>query len=149
MAVALETRAPLLDYRLAEFMSTVPENLRYHKGVKKHLLKQAVREKLPDEIIDRKKMGFGVPLKHWFRGKATSFVHEVLLSQRASERGIFRSEELERLVSAHKKGQRDFSAQIWAVAFFELWCEHWLDNSTPVWQETFQNLLPATPATLQ
>jgi asparagine synthase (glutamine-hydrolysing) len=147
MAVALEVRAPLLDYRLAEFMSTIPENLRYHKGVKKYLLRQAMREKLPDEIINRTKMGFGVPLKHWFRGRAGDFICDILLSQSARGRGIFRSGELERLADVHKKGQRDFSAQIWAVAFFELWCEHWLDNSATVPPATPEILLLGTSAT--
>ena len=91
MAVGLETRAPLLDYRLAEFMSTVPENLRYHNSIKKYLLKQAVRSKLPAEIIDRPKMGFAVPLKHWFHGQAADLVRDVLLSKSARERGIFRT----------------------------------------------------------
>jgi asparagine synthase (glutamine-hydrolysing) len=132
MAVALETRAPLLDYRLAEFMATVPESLRYRNGVKKYLLKQAVRDKLPSEIIDRGKMGFGVPLKYWFRGEAADFVRDVLLSQAARERGVFRPQELERLVDIHGQNRRDMSTQMWAVLFFELWCQKWLDQPVAV-----------------
>ncbi len=128
MAVGLETRAPLLDYRLAEFMSTVPENLRYHNGIKKYLLKQAVRAKLPAEIIDRPKMGFAVPLKHWFHGQAADLVRDVLLSKSARERGIFRPQELKRLVDGHHGG-RDLSSQLWAAVFFESWCQKWLDHS--------------------
>jgi asparagine synthase (glutamine-hydrolysing) len=128
MAVGLETRAPLLDYRLAEFMSTVPENLRYHNGIKKYLLKQVVRSKLPAEIIDRPKMGFAAPLKHWFRGEAADLVCDVLLSKSARERGIFRPEELKRLVDGHHEG-RDLSSQLWAAVFFESWCQKWLDHS--------------------
>jgi asparagine synthase (glutamine-hydrolysing) len=128
MAVGLETRAPLLDYRLAEFMSTVPEALRYRNGTNKYLLKQAVRAKLPVEIIDRPKMGFAVPLKHWFRGQAAELVREVLLSKSARERGIFRPMELQRLVDGHTGG-RDFSSQLWAAVFFESWCQTWLDHS--------------------
>jgi asparagine synthase (glutamine-hydrolysing) len=128
MAVGLETRAPLLDYRLAEFMSTVPENLRYRNGIKKYLLKQAVRAKLPAEIIDRPKMGFAVPLKHWFRGQAADLVRDVLLSKSARERGIFRPQELKRLVDGHHEG-RDLSSQLWAAVFFESWCQKWLDHS--------------------
>ena len=128
MAVALETRAPLLDYRLAEFMSTVPENLRYRNGIKKYLLKQAVRGKVPAEIVDRPKMGFAVPLKHWFRGQAAELVRDVLLSKSARERGIFRPRELERLVNGHHEG-RNLSSQLWAAVFFESWCQKWLDHS--------------------
>jgi asparagine synthase (glutamine-hydrolysing) len=128
MAVGLETRAPLLDYRLAEFMSTVPESLRYRNGIKKYLLKQAVRAKLPAEIIDRPKMGFAVPLKYWLRGQAAELVRDVLLSKSARERGIFRPQELKRLVDGHH-GSRDFSSQLWAAVFFESWCRTWLDHS--------------------
>jgi asparagine synthase (glutamine-hydrolysing) len=128
MAVGLETRAPLLDYRLAEFMSTVPESLRYRNGTKKYLLKQAVRAKLPAEIIDRPKMGFGVPLEYWFRGQAADLVCDVLLSKSARERGIFRPQELKRLVDGHHGG-RDLSSQLWAAVFFESWCQKWLDHS--------------------
>ena len=127
MAVGLETRAPLLDYRLAEFMSTVPGNLRYHNGTKKYLLRQAVRAKLPAEIIDRPKMGFAVPLKHWFQGQAADLVRDVLLSKSARDRGIFSPQELERLVDGHNGG-RDFSSQLWAAIFFESWCQTWLDH---------------------
>jgi asparagine synthase (glutamine-hydrolysing) len=146
MAFALETRAPFLDYRLAEFMATVPESLRYRNGVKKYLLKQAMRGRLPEETIDRGKMGFGVPMKYWLRGRAADFVRDVLLSKPAKERGIFRSEELERLMNVHNKGRRDLSTQIWTVAFFELWCEHWLDNSTVASRDSSQNMVLETPA---
>ena len=128
MAVGLETRAPLLDYRLAEFMSTVPGNLRYRNGIKKYLLKQAVRPKLPAEIIDRPKMGFAVPLKYWFHGQAADLVRDILLSKSARERGIFRPQELKRLVDGHHGG-RDLSSQLWAAVFFESWCQKWLDHS--------------------
>ncbi len=128
MAVALETRAPLLDYRLAEFMSTVPEYLRYHNGMKKYLLRQAVRAKLPAEIIDRPKMGFAVPLKQWFLGQAAELVRDVLLSKSSRERGIFSPQELKRLVDGHHRG-RDLSSQLWAAVFFESWCQKWLDHS--------------------
>jgi len=129
MAVALETRAPLLDYRLVEFMMTVPESLRFRGRVKKYLLKQAVRGVLPAEIIDRPKMGFGVPLRTWFRGETSNFLRETLLSKRARERGIFRPAELERLVEGHGTAGRDLSAGIWLTVFFELWCQHWIDSS--------------------
>jgi len=74
-------------------------------------------------------MGFGVPLKYWFRGEAADFVRDVLLSQTARERGIFRPLELKRLVDVHSQTGRDMSTQMWAILFFELWCQHWLDPS--------------------
>ncbi len=128
MAVALETRAPLLDYRLAEFMATVPPEMRYRNRTKKYLLKKAVTGVLPEEIIHRGKMGFGVPLKNWFRKDAAVFTREILLSKQARERGILRAEEVRRALDRHAEGRRDFSGKLWTLLFFELWCRHWLDQ---------------------
>jgi asparagine synthase (glutamine-hydrolysing) len=135
MAVALETRAPLLDYRLAEFMATVPAKLRYRHRIKKYLLKKAMAGRLPEQILSRGKMGFGVPLKYWFRKDAAEFAHDILLSQRARERGWFRPQEVELLLQRHAQHRRDFSGKIWALLFFELWCQAWLDR-VPAPQET-------------
>ena len=131
MAVSLETRAPLLDYRLAELMATVPDTLRYREDTRKYLLKKAVAGRLPDEIIYRSKMGFAVPLKDWFRQEAGDFAHETLLSQRARERGFFQTAEVRRLLEGHRASGRDFASKIWALLFFELWCQTWLDQPVP------------------
>jgi asparagine synthase (glutamine-hydrolysing) len=127
MAVSLEARAPLLDFRLAEFMATVPANLRYRGREKKYLLKKAMEGILPREILYRSKMGFGVPLKHWFRKDAAEFTREVLLGRATRERGIFNPRQLEWILARHAEGRRDFSGKIWTLLFFELWCRHWLD----------------------
>jgi asparagine synthase (glutamine-hydrolysing) len=128
MAVSLETRAPLLDYRLGEFLATVPAELRYRGHTKKHLLKKAVEGILPHEVVHRGKMGFGVPLKHWFRREAAEFTRDVLTSRAARERGFFEPGEVSRIVDRHAKGRRDFSNKLWTLLFFELWCRAWLDG---------------------
>jgi asparagine synthase (glutamine-hydrolysing) len=128
MAVSLEARAPLLDYRLAEFMATVPAELRYRHRTKKYLLKKALTGILPDEILHRKKMGFGTPLRHWFRRDAAEFTREILLSRQTRERGIFNPREVELTLERHSQGRRDFSGKLWSLLFFELWCRHWLDQ---------------------
>jgi asparagine synthase (glutamine-hydrolysing) len=128
MAVSLEVRAPLLDYRLAEFLATVPAKVRYRNGVKKYLLKKALAAELPSAILHREKMGFGVPLKHWFRKEATDFARDILLSTSARQRGLFQSHKIEQLLQRHSKGRRDFSSRIWALLFFEIWCQTWLDR---------------------
>lgn len=128
MAVSLEARAPLLDYRLAEFMATVPAEMRYRNRSKKYLLKKALTGVLPDEILHRKKMGFGVPLKEWFRKDAAGFARDVLLGRETRDRGIFDIREVELTLDRHAQGRRDFSAKLWTLVFFELWCRHWLDG---------------------
>lgn len=128
MVVALEARAPLLDYRLAEFLGRIPAALRYCNRSKKYLLKKAFEKILPDEILHRPKMGFGVPIKHWFRSEAADFAREILLSPSARQRGLFRMDEVERILRRHAAGRRDFSYKIWSLLFFELWCREWMDN---------------------
>src|SRR5690606_25270938 len=86
MAHALECRQPFLDYRLAEFAIGLPRQMKYRRGVGKWLLREAFAEKLPPEIWNRKKMGFGVPLDSWFRAELRPLLHDVLLSERALSR---------------------------------------------------------------
>ncbi len=129
MAVALEARAPLLDYRLAEFLARIPAGLRYRNGTKKYLMKKAFEGILPAEILHRTKMGFGVPIKHWFRNEAASFAREVLLSPSARARGVFQMREVELILERHAAGRRDFSHKIWSLLFFELWCREWMDQA--------------------
>ncbi|PYY11075.1 MAG: asparagine synthase (glutamine-hydrolyzing) [Acidobacteria bacterium] len=129
MAVSLETRAPFLDHRLAEFMAKVPVTLRFRGNEAKHLLKRVMAGLLPDQIIHRQKAGFGVPLRRWFRGKASEFAHDILLSQRAKERGLFSSKQIANLLETHARGPRDVSHKLWVLLFFEMWCRCWLDES--------------------
>lgn len=144
MAVSLEARAPLLDYRLAEFMATVPASLRYRNGVKKYLLKKAVTGVLPDEIIHRRKAGFGAPLHSWFNREAGLFARQVLTSRQFRERGIFDAGRVERMLGRHSAGRRTTASQIWALLFFELWCRHWLDQSpAPAFQHAEVMSCPA------
>jgi asparagine synthase (glutamine-hydrolysing) len=128
MAFGLELRAPLLDYRLAEFMATVPARLRYRRGIKKYLLKKVASRLLPPRAIRRPKMGFAVPLKQWLREEAATFARDILFSSCARQRGLFRSDEVERLFGCLVQGHRDVSHKLWALLFFELWCRHWLDH---------------------
>jgi asparagine synthase (glutamine-hydrolysing) len=130
IAVSLETRAPLLDFRVAEFMARVPAELRYKHSVKKYLLKRSLEGLLPDDILPRPKMGFGVPLDTWFRGAAASFAKDILLSQTCRERGFFDPAQMALVFERHEADGRDFSNKIWALLFFEMWCRHWLDAPT-------------------
>lgn len=125
MAVSLEARVPLLDHVLMEFVATIPSALKLKGGVGKHLLKHAMGPLLPDEILTRRKTGFGVPLGAWFRHELRDLTRDVLLSRTAVERGIFRTTEIEALLQTHDTGRRDCSARLWALMCFELWMQRW------------------------
>ncbi len=125
MFCSLETRAPILDHEVVELAAKIPSAMQIENGVSKAILKRAMRGILPDEIVSRKKMGFGVPLIHWFRKDLTSYASDILLSKEARERGLFHPEYIRTLLDNHRKRGRDLSARIWALLFFEQWCRNW------------------------
>src|ERR1700752_3647489 len=88
MAVSLEARSPFLDHHVIEFAASLPPNLKLRGLTTKYLLKRTLRNLLPVENLDRKKMGFGVPINHWFRGRLQGFLRETLLSDRSLNRGL-------------------------------------------------------------
>lgn len=127
MAHSIEARVPLLDHKLVEFAATIPPELQLRHGATKYIFKQAMRGILPDEIIDRPKHGFGIPLGRWFRGQLGSFIRELLLSDRSRQRGILDPDYIEKLLTLHEKG-RQLDLQLWTLISFELWCRTFLDN---------------------
>ncbi len=129
MACSIETRVPLLDHVLVDFVATIPSEQHLKNATGKAIFKRAMRGVLPDEIIDRPKQGFGVPLAHWFRGNLGGFVRDVLLGETCRKRGIFRPSYVEKLVQLHEGG-RNLDMQLWTLVSFELWCRAFLDSST-------------------
>lgn len=119
MAVSLESRVPLLDHRIIDVVTTMPPATKFKGGHLKHLLKHLAQPYLPPEIINRKdKMGFPVPLNEWIRqSPVREFVSDIVLSDTARQRGIFRPDAVERLL-AH---EAPFGRQLWAVLCLELW----------------------------
>jgi len=119
MAVSLESRVPLLDHRVVDFVTTMPPAIKFKGGRLKHLLKRLAAKRLPAPVVGRKdKMGFPVPLTEWMKqGPVRDFVGDTVLSQAARQRGIFRPESVEQLM-AH---EAPFGRQLWAVLSLELW----------------------------
>lgn len=130
MMNSLETRAPLLDHHLAEYVSSLPSALRMRKGVLKYLLKRVAADLLPIEVLKRPKMGFGVPLEHWFRGDLSGYAYDLLSSTQASQRGIFDQAFIQDLLKVHRgaKGVNDSEA-IWALLCLEHWFRIYMDDT--------------------
>jgi asparagine synthase (glutamine-hydrolysing) len=127
MAVSLEARSPFLDHQVIEFAASLPEKFKLRGLTTKYLLKKVLRKLLPSENLDRRKMGFGVPIGHWFRGKMQPFLREVVLSEKALDRGLFRPETVRQLVDQHTEGKRDYSHQLWTLLMLELWFQRFID----------------------
>ena len=125
MAVSLESRVPLLDTRVVDLVTTMPPPLKFQGGHPKHIFKKAIAELLPASVLDRKdKMGFPVPLREWMTGgPVREFVADTLLSQRSRERGIYRPQALETMLTHHGVGGR----QLWGALNLELWHQTFID----------------------
>ncbi|WP_433251046.1 asparagine synthase (glutamine-hydrolyzing) [Streptosporangium sp. CA-135522] len=120
MACSLEARSPFLDHVLMEWAAGLPGELKIHGGTTKYLLKHALAGWLPAHLLERPKMGFGVPLASWLRTGLRPLAHDLLTDATARDRGIFDPRAVARLLSQHANG-RDHSNRIWTLMQFELW----------------------------
>jgi asparagine synthase (glutamine-hydrolysing) len=127
MAVSLEARSPFLDHHVMEFAASLPERLKLRGLTTKYLLKRVLKKLLPAENLTRRKMGFGVPIGHWFRGAMQPFLRETLLSERSLHRGLFKPEAVKRFVDEHVTAKSDHSHRLWALLMLELWFQRFID----------------------
>jgi len=122
---SLEVRSPFLDYRLVDFVNSIPPGLKLKGFTTKYILKQLMKDKLPSEIINRSKHGFGIPVAIWLRTKLKHFLLENLDQSRLKKEGIFYSPFVNRLVDEHLGGKKDNRKLLWTLVMFELWRENW------------------------
>ncbi len=127
MAVSLEARSPFLDHHVIEFAASLPEKLKLRGLTTKYLLKRVLKQLVPAENLERRKMGFGVPIGYWFRGKLQPFLRETVLSEKAEKRKLFKPEAVKQLVELHTRGERDYSHQLWTLLMLELWFQRFID----------------------
>ena len=126
MAHSLECRQPFQDHRVVELAASLPLRYKYRRGRGKRILQKAFGKLLPKEIWTRKKMGFGVPIDHWFRHELKELSNDVLLDETALQRGYFRREYVEQLLSEHQSNAFDHAYRLWALVVLELWLREWL-----------------------
>ncbi len=127
MAHSIESRVPLLDNEVIAFATSLPPAWKIRDGVRKHLLKRVAARLLPDEILTRRKQGFGVPLERWFRGSLRDLFGDLLGSARTRQRGYFEPAFIDRVLQEHLSGRRDHALRLWQLVMFELWHRHYLD----------------------
>lgn len=119
MAHALEVRDPLMDHKLVEWASCIEPSLKLKGGEGKYIFKKTMEPYLPNNILYRKKMGFGVPLASWFRGPLKEKVRNAVLGTVLADTGYFNSDYLHELVEQHQSGVRDYSTALWTLLMFE------------------------------
>jgi asparagine synthase (glutamine-hydrolysing) len=131
MAASIESRVPFLDHELVEFTATLPERLKLRGRTTKYILREAMRDFLPAEILSRSKMGFPVPVGRWFRERYRGIIDEYVLGARAGSRGLFDATAVRTLVNEHAAGARDHSERLWALANVEIWHRIFMDGEAP------------------
>jgi asparagine synthase (glutamine-hydrolysing) len=128
MAFGLEARCPLLDHEVVDLAAGMPMEWKMRHGRGKRILIETFADLLPPAIQRRSKMGFGVPLDHWFRDELQPLLREVLLDRRSLGRGLFRPQTVERLVEEHVTSRWDHSYRLWSLLVLELWQQKFLDR---------------------
>ncbi len=127
MAHSLECRSPFLDHKLVEFAASIPSCLKLKGRKTKYILKKALAKILPEEILNRGKMGFGVPLSFWFRRELKDYTQEILLCKKA-DRGYFEQKEIKNLIEEHTSGRTNHSYRIFSLLMLELWHQTFVDK---------------------
>jgi asparagine synthase (glutamine-hydrolysing) len=121
MAVSLETRVPFLDHRLAAVAARVPIGMKIVNGKGKMVIRRILNRYVPQELTERPKAGFGIPVGEWIKGPLKGWADELLSEQRLRSSGYFDPAVIARRHRAHLSGHRDSSAALWTVLMFEAW----------------------------
>jgi asparagine synthase (glutamine-hydrolysing) len=121
MANSLEVRSPFLDHKFVEFVQSIPNSLRLRNGEAKYILKRAFARLLPDEILNRTKMGFSIPIDRWFRHDLRKFSHDVLLGGNNELKEYFDKTFLQYMLDAHCSGRVNYGTKLWLLINFAIW----------------------------
>ena len=123
MGVSLETRVPFLDHHIIEFASKIPLSMKINNGVGKAVLREVLYKYVPRDLIERPKMGFGIPVSDWLKGPLKEWAEELLNESRLASQGFFYPEIVRKMWSEHLSGTRNWQSQLWAVLMFQAWLE--------------------------
>jgi asparagine synthase (glutamine-hydrolysing) len=150
MAASIESRVPFLDHKLVEFAARLPVNMKLRGLTTKFILRRAMRDRLPKEILTRRKMGFPVPVGAWLRGRFSRVVDEYVLNSRSTERGIFNPGFVRELVARHRAGE-NHTERLWTLINFEIWQRRFFDgepaSSEAPWERRHPCLLGVSRGT--
>ena len=127
MAHSLEIRIPFLDHDFVEWTTSIPIKYKLRRFTSKYLLREYAKRQLPSEIYNRAKKGFSVPLNNWFNKSMFGFAEEIFSDSAFKNRGYFSHDAIEQMLTRHKNCQADYSKEIWALMFLEVWHKKFID----------------------
>ena len=128
MATNLEVRVPFLNREMLEMAARMPPDLKLHGLKRKYILKRALEQVLPREIIWRKKAGFGAPIRSWLRGALRPMIDDLLSEDAVKRRGLFRPAEVKNIIAANLSGREDYNLQVFQLLTLELWHRAFIDK---------------------
>jgi len=131
MATSLECRVPFLDNTVIDMSLAMPSHLKVRGRNLKHIMKRALRDVLPAEILDRGKRGFGAPVGAWFKQELAPLVRQVLSRESVDKRGLFNWDVVEQVIGLHEANREDYTDHLLALTNFELWSRVYVDGRTP------------------
>ena len=141
MAHSVEVRPTFLDHRIIEFAATLPPELKIRGSKQKFLLKEAMRKRLPEAVLTRAKMGFDIPAHDWFRGILRPMLVDTLKAGLADYPGLFRAEEINRLVTGHMERRINIGYHLWGLMILFLWMRKWRIQQSMTWSSPRQQQL--------
>jgi len=128
MANSLELRVPFLDHKVLEFAARLPTNYKLKGFTTKYILKKAFHNRVPDEILNRKKTGFPVPSGMWFRNDLKDFIYDILLNDKTIQRGYFEKNTIQKMIKLNSENN-NYSKEIFSLLILELWYRIFVDNA--------------------
>ena len=129
MSVGLEGREPFLDQRIIEWAAQLPMEYKYNKGNKKFILKEIVHKYVPKQMMDRPKMGFGIPISDWLTHDLKPFVDRYFDETFIVKQDIFNNEEVQRIKRSFYNGKKERAEKIWFLLMFQMWYDTWMNNN--------------------
>lgn len=129
MSVSLEGREPFLDQSIIEWAAQLPNEYKYHNGNKKYIVKQIVYKYIPKELMERKKMGFAIPVDKWLANELRDLVKEYLSEQSLNHHKLFNIKQVQFLVTSFFKGRKDLYLKIWYLLMFQMWYKQWMTEN--------------------